>query len=170
MKRFPYPALIVPGLFWCLSLGCQSDQPLPRPAKPAATEVPNQPKAPVDPLNVILITADTMRGDVSSLDGGPVSMPNLHALAQNGWHFRNSYSNSMLTTPSHVSLMTSLYPRDHGIYDNQGGIDDDATTLAESLQNAGYFTAAVIGFPHLNPNVSNLGQGFEKIIPASGIK
>ncbi|MBT6180038.1 MAG: sulfatase [Deltaproteobacteria bacterium] len=167
MKRFPYPALIVPGLFWCLSLGCQSDQPLPRPAKPAATEVPNQPKAPVDPLNVILITADTMRGDVSSLDGGPVSMPNLHALAQNGWHFRNSYSNSMLTTPSHVSLMTSLYPRDHGIYDNQGGIDDDATTLAESLQNAGYFTAAVIGFPHLNPNVSNLGQGFEKIIPAT---
>ena len=29
-------------------------------------------------------------------------------------------------------------------------------------------TAAVIGFRHLNPSVSNLGQGFERVVQASG--
>lgn len=167
MIRFFYPALVVAGLCLSLALGCQSEEPRAQPVVTKTAEAPAEPKAPTGPLNVILITADTMRGDVSSLDGGPVKMPNLQALAKNGWHFKNSYSNSMLTTPSHISLMTSLYPRDHGIYDNQGGVDDKATTLAEKLQEAGYFTAAVIGFPHLNPNVSNLGQGFAQIIMAT---
>jgi arylsulfatase A-like enzyme len=167
MMRFSYPALTVSGLCLCLTIGCQSDVPPPLPIVTKTVKTPVKPKAAKGPMNVILITADTMRGDVSSLDGGPVNMPNLQALAKNGWHFKNAYSNSMLTTPSHISLMTSLYPRDHGIYDNQGGIDDKATTLAEKLQEAGYFTAAVIGFPHLNPNVSNLGQGFAQVIPAT---
>ena len=110
-----------------------------------------------------------MRGDVAKLDGGPVNMPHLEALAAEGWHFEESYSNSMLTTPSHISLMTSLYPRDHGVYHNQGGVDGQAETLAKELTRAGYFSSAVIGFPHLNPNVSNLGHGFSKIVPATRV-
>ena len=167
MKSLSYPVLFFVGLCSCLTVGCQSEDPKPKTTAAPVVEAIPEPKPPAGPFNVILITADTMRGDVSALDGGPVDMPNLQALAKNGWHFKNSYSNSMLTTPSHVSLMTSLYPRDHGIYDNQGGIDDNATTLAEKLQEAGYFTAAVIGFPHLNPNVANLGQGFGQITPAT---
>lgn len=120
----------------------------------------------VKPLHVILITADTMRGDVSSVDGGPVVMTNLQSLADEGWHFQNAYANSMLTTPSHVSIMTSLYPRDHGVYHNQEGVESSVPTLAQELKANGYHTAAVIGFKHLNPNVSNLGQGFSAITQA----
>ena len=69
----------------------------------------------------------------------------------------------MLTNPAHASLMTSLYPRDHGVYDNDSGIADGVPTLATQYQANGYATAAIINFPHLNPDVANLGQGFDTV-------
>jgi len=156
------------SLFLCVAQACQPEREKALTTPKTAEEKPSPAQVTRGPLNVILITADTMRGDVSALDGGPVQMPNLASMAQEGWHFKNTYSNSMLTTPSHISLMTSLYPRDHGVYHNQGGVHDGVSTLSEKLNQAGYFTAAVIGFPHLNPNVSNLGQGFNEILPATG--
>ncbi len=169
MIRLSTSHLILPGLFLLMSAGCQNPDPTPPPVpEPAPTqERAPEPEPTPKPTNVILITADTMRGDVADLDGGPVVMGNLKLLAQEGWHFERAYSNSMLTTPSHISLMTSLYPRDHGVYHNEGGVDDKAATLAKKLTDAGYFSAAVIGFPHLNPNVSNLGLGFAEIVPAT---
>jgi len=115
----------------------------------------------------ILITADTMRGDVAGLNGGPALTPTLNEMAQNGWVFENCFSTSMLTNPSHASIMTSTYSVDHGVYSNSRGISDDMDTIAELLKTAGYATGAVINFPHLNPNVSNLGQGFDKIIEST---
>ena len=73
----------------------------------------------------------------------------------------------MLTNPSHASIMTSLYPRDHGVYDNRSGLDQGMRTVAATLRKNGFQTGAIIGFPHLNPEVSNLGQGFAKIIRAT---
>ncbi len=170
MIRLSTSLLFVSGLWLCISVGCQNQDapplvPEPTPAQPVEVEAKQVPIPKLE--NVILITADTMRGDVADLDGGPVKMGHLRTLAEEGWHFEQAYSNSMLTTPSHISLMTSLYPRDHGVYHNEGGVDGKADSLAKKLSDAGYFNAAVIGFPHLNPNVSNLGLGFSKIIEAT---
>ena len=85
-----------------------------------------------------------------------------------GLVFNNAYATAMLTTPSHCSIMTSLYPRTHGVYDNRSGIDHKTQSLAEILNKKEYDTAAVIGFPQLNPNVANLGQGFNHIVKAMG--
>ena len=116
--------------------------------------------------NFILITADTMRGDVASIDGGPAYTPTLVKMRERSWHFRRCYSTSMLTNPSHASIMTSLYSQDHGVYDNSSGIDASHKTLAESFAEAGYETHAVIAFKHLDPHVSRLGQGFSSVSPA----
>jgi arylsulfatase A-like enzyme len=62
--------------------------------------------------------------------------------------------------------MTSLYLRDHGVYDNESGIGEDVRTLAEAMAERGMQTGAVIGFPHLNPEVSGLGQGFDRVVRA----
>lgn len=116
--------------------------------------------------NVVLVTIDTLRADYLSAYGGPAYTPNLNQLAERGWLFENCYSTSMLTNPSHASIMTSLFPKDHGVYDNQSGIQDGLPTLAQAMQRRGYRTLAVVSFPHLNQETSNLGQGFDRIIQA----
>jgi arylsulfatase len=116
--------------------------------------------------NFILVTIDTLRADVLAMYGGRVATPTMERLASEGWTFEQAYSASMLTNPSHASIMTSLYPRDHGVYDNESGVHDDARTLAGAMKRAGLATAAVVNFPHLNPEVANLGQGFDSFTRA----
>ncbi|MBI5508539.1 MAG: sulfatase [Deltaproteobacteria bacterium] len=130
-------------------------------APPAAPEVHVPPAK-----SVILITVDTLRADVLGIAGGAAHTPTIDALAKRGWTFDHCYANSMLTNPSHASIMTSLYPRDHGVYDNESGIADGARTLATAMQRQGRRTIAVVNFAHLNPEVANLGQGFDRFIKA----
>ncbi len=115
--------------------------------------------------NVILITIDTLRADYLGFYGGRARTPVLDDLARTGWSFDRCFSASMLTNPSHASIMTSLYPRDHGVYDNESGIGDHLRTLAAAATDAGLRTGAVINFPHLNPEVANLG-GFTEVVRA----
>ncbi len=117
--------------------------------------------------NVVLVTIDTLRADALHLFGGPVRMPALESLAASGWSFAECISASMLTNPSHVSIFTSLYPREHGVYDNESGVQDGARTLATELLRGGFRTGAVVNFPHLNPDTANLGQGFEHFVRAT---
>lgn len=124
-------------------------------------------QAPAPHRHVVLLTIDTLRADALGVYGGPARTPHLNALAEGGRVFERCVSASMLTNPSHASMMTSLYPKDHGVYDNESGIQDGVRTLASALRRHGYHTAAVVGFPHLNPNVSNLGQGFNVFEPAT---
>lgn len=151
-----YKLLLLPLL---MLVACTSPTPQP-PTAPAERQGFVVPQV----KNVVLITIDTLRGDMLSIAGGPARTPVLDQLATDGWWFENAYSTSMLTNPSHASIMTSLYPRDHGVYDNESGIPDGVRTLAAAMQQQGKRTAAVINFPHLNPEVSNLGQGFEWVI------
>ena len=165
MVKSPASVLALLTLFF---IACQSsDQgndpvPLKQPVNPPVEAL--QAEAPK--RNFILITADTMRGDVASIDGGPAYTPTMAKMRERGWHFRRAYSTSMLTNPSHASIMTSLYSQDHGVYDNSSGIDASHTTLAEVFAEAGYETHAVIAFKHLDPHVSRLGQGFSSLSPA----
>lgn len=127
---------------------------------------PTVPQAPAASRYALLVTIDTLRADYLSAYGGPAQTPALTELAQRGWLFEECISASMLTNPSHASILTSLYPKDHGVYDNESGIADGVSTIATALSSAGFQTAAVLGFPHLNPKVSNLGQGFGRVIEA----
>jgi len=111
--------------------------------------------------SVIFVTIDTLRADVLEIYGGPARVPALRELAERGWVWESCFSTSMLTTPSHVSLMTSLYPRDHGVYNNRTGVADGVMTLAQVFRAAGFRTGAVPSFRHLTPESSNLGHGFE---------
>ncbi|MEO1174829.1 MAG: sulfatase, partial [Myxococcota bacterium] len=115
----------------------------------------------------LLITIDTLRADVLGAYGGPALTPELDRWAAEGWRFTQAYSASMLTNPSHSSILTSLYPRDHGVYDNQSGVGDSLRTLPGELGRRGTASGAVVAFPHLNPNVANLARGFDRFVPAT---
>jgi arylsulfatase A-like enzyme/Tfp pilus assembly protein PilF len=97
--------------------------------------------------NVLLITLDTTRADRLGCYGYALAhTPTLDALAAQGVLFERAYTPAPLTLPSHASMMTGLYPPEHGLMTNgRGRLDDDISTLAEVLRDAGYDTAAFLG-------------------------
>lgn len=96
--------------------------------------------------NVLLITLDTTRSDRLGCYGYQLaSTPTLDALAAEGVLFERAYTPAPLTLPSHTSMFTGLYPPEHGLITNgRGRLDASVPTLAESLQRAGYDTAAFV--------------------------
>ncbi len=111
-------------------------------------------------LNVIIITADTLRGDMLGCNGNKeVKTPALDALASQGVNFLHAYTNITTTTPSHATIFSSLYPRDHKAYSNTAKISSKILTLDEIMKANGWYTAAIVNMPWLNPEISNILQG-----------
>jgi arylsulfatase A-like enzyme/Tfp pilus assembly protein PilF len=97
--------------------------------------------------NVLLVTLDTTRADRLGCYGYvPALTPTLDALAAHGVLFERAYTPAPLTLPSHASMMTGLYPPEHGLLVNgRGRLDESLSTLAEVFSDAGYDTAAFLG-------------------------
>ena len=114
-----------------------------------------------EPWNVVLITLDTTRADYLGCYGNQeVETPNIDGLAEEGVRFANAFSAIPLTTPSHSTLLTGLYPFGHGVRDNGSFVlPESQLTLAEILAEAGFRTgAAVASFPLVRR--FGLSQGF----------
>ena len=99
--------------------------------------------------NILLITIDTLRADALGSYGGRASTPNLDRLAAGGRRFTFAHAHSVMTLPSHTTILTGRLPFDHGIRDNSGyRVKDGTATLATRLKAAGFATGAfVAGFP-----------------------
>ena len=146
----------VQSLGWCgwwtfLLVGCSGEPELPPPPPPA------------DPRpDILLVTIDTLRADRVGAYGDPLAKtPALDALAARGVLFREAHAVTPLTLPSHASILTGRYPRNHGLRDNGGfRLADDVPTLAEALSAGGYQTAAFVGAFVLD-GAWGLGRGFE---------
>ena len=131
-----------------------------KPAEPEAKPVPKISKK--DKASVVIITMDTTRVDRLGAYGYEKALtPTVDGLAAKGLRFDRAYSVVPLTTPSHASMMTGLYPTRHGIHNNGDAIlGDEYTTLAEVLSGNGYATAAAIS-AFVTTRVWNLDQGFQ---------
>lgn len=112
--------------------------------------------------DIILVTIDTMRADALGYSGNPrVKTPFLDSLAANGVVFTNAYAHNVITLPSHVNILTGLYPFQHGVHENAGfTLDPKHATVATLLRSAGYTTAAFIGAFPLDARFG-LNQGFD---------
>lgn len=99
-------------------------------------------------LDILLITADTLRPDALGWIAGANSTPALDAFALGGVAFPAAVAPAPLTLPSHTSMFSGYIPRRHGVRDNHQVVGSAPPLLAERLAAAGYDTAAVIsGFP-----------------------
>ena len=95
--------------------------------------------------NVLLITVDTLRADHVSAYGYPVeTTPSLKLLSSQGVLFDQTYSPANITWPSLTSILTSLYPVDHGVRDNGSKLKESVKTMAQYLGEHGYVTVAFI--------------------------
>jgi arylsulfatase A-like enzyme/Flp pilus assembly protein TadD len=113
------------------------------------------------PGGVLLITLDTLRADYLGCYGSTRSAtPNLDALAASGVRFAECTTVNPTTLPTHVSLMTGLYPEAHGVRANiYYRYDLTQPTLAEVLRRNGYRTGAVVGANVLGRH-TGLARGF----------
>jgi arylsulfatase A-like enzyme/Tfp pilus assembly protein PilF len=113
-------------------------------------------------LNLVLITIDTCRSDRLSCYGYDRShTPHLDALAAEGVLFEEARTCVPITLPSHVSIMTGLYPTVHGVRENGAYVAPDSLLmLAEILKSRGYQTAAFVGSFPLESRF-NVDQGFD---------
>ena len=127
------------------------------------------------PNGIILISLDTLRADHLGCYGYQRdTSPSIDAFAKKNIVFENAVVQSPWTLPSHVSIMTSLYPISHGVYRDSPMLAEGNVTLAELLQEAGYQTAAFtdggwmgkeFGLQQGFDLFDDQGGGFTKIIP-----
>jgi choline-sulfatase len=120
-----------------------------------------QPHAVPSRPDVLVISVDTLRPDALGWVAGRNPTPAMDALAREGVRFPAAVSPAPLTMPAHVSLMTGLLPRRHGVRDNGQVLGNAPATLAEALRAKGYATAAFIGGYPLRASFG-LDRGFER--------
>ncbi len=115
--------------------------------------------------NVLVMASDTLRADrLSAFGYARPTSPNLERLAREGVRFSCTRSQAPWTLPSFSSILTSMYPSEHGA--GRGGHDEwtplapGATTLAHLLAAAGWETAGITANHLISPEYG-LDQGFE---------
>jgi arylsulfatase A-like enzyme len=94
--------------------------------------------------NIILISIDTLRADhVSCYGYERLTTPNIDRLAGEGTRYLHAYSTAVWTPPAHASMLTGLYPAQHGVV-HQNKLAESVPTIAELLQKNGYQTAGFV--------------------------
>ncbi|MEM8963153.1 MAG: sulfatase [Acidobacteriota bacterium] len=110
--------------------------------------------------NLLIIVADTWRADHTSLHGYErATTPYLDRFASQALVFDRAFSTSPWTLPSTASLLTGLYPNEHGLIRAEP-LPHDLDTLAEGLAGEGISTFAISANPLVSPD-RGLAQGFE---------
>ena len=111
--------------------------------------------------NVLMITLDTTRADRLGCYGyARARTPRLDRLAADGVLFEHCITPTAYTLPSHSTIMTGLYPPQHGVRLNgDAALGAANETLAETLSANGYRTAAFAGAFVLDRRWG-LAQGF----------
>lgn len=124
--------------------------------------------APTDAVtrpNVLWIVLDTVRAARMSNYGYERSTtPFLEKWADRSIRFERCMADGMWTLPSHASMLTGLSPREHGAGYSYAWLDDEFTSIAEILRDAGYETALLSNNPWIS-QVTNVDQGFNLCVP-----
>jgi len=101
--------------------------------------------------NLLVLLNDQHRYDAVSCNGAPICRtPHIDSIAQSGMRFAHAFCPMALCSPTRGSLLTGLYPHNHGLLANMGnfnGVFDnqllEKTGYAELLSQAGYSTSYV---------------------------
>jgi len=152
------PGRVLAALGLALCAGCSSSEPSGLEPRLRALERPN----------IVLLLVDTLRPDWLEPYGfdRPTS-PELQSWADEGLLFENVLAQSSWTKVSMASLLTSLWPRSHGVRRATDGMGDAALTLAEVLRDGGYATYAVQSNGWLDQSFG-FQQGFEHYVFTRG--
>ena len=173
------PRLRLAGAFF-LALTVASSGCKPTEAPPEAEAAPRQLP------NILLISLDTLRADhVGAYGYERDTTPFLDELAASGLLAENAFINTLGTTPSHTTILSSRYQESHRMDHNRPEdgsivpIPEDVEMLQEILGARGYRTLAVTGggkiherfgfdrgFDHYDSSARGIEQGIRKLVSA----
>jgi len=121
-------------------------------------------------VDVVLIVVDTLRADYTSPYGSSKpTTPFLKKLAHEGVTFTNAFAPAPWTVPSMHSMMTGLYPSEHGMVGKKQAekvepvLSEEALTMAEVFQSNGYETYGICTNASINSRFG-FSQGFDHFI------
>ncbi|MEK6800205.1 MAG: sulfatase [Planctomycetota bacterium] len=113
--------------------------------------------------NLLLVVLDTLRADHVGAYGQSKLTPHLDALAESSLVYKNAVSTAPWTLPAHASMLTGLYPEDHGVNWGHYRLDERFPLLPELLRERGYQTVAIAD-NHLLSQANGFGRGFERFV------
>ncbi|MBU2510992.1 sulfatase-like hydrolase/transferase [bacterium] len=130
-----------------LTFGCQ----FPRPHEP-----------PVPPLNVILLTVDSVNvSHLSTYGYHRPTTPTLDWISDNGIRFEHVIASACWTTPALLSLFTGLYPEVHGVRARGDSLLPETDSVFDLFRRHGY-RVPNIAYLTAIPNYANIGLGTNK--------
>lgn len=116
--------------------------------------------------SIIIIAVDGLRADSLAAYGGNIATPSFDTLAFQSARFEWAFAQAPEPAASFTALMTGLYPTTSGVLTAGDRLPDEAETLAESFESAGFETAV---FLEGEPGGDDLGlaQGFDEFTMSS---
>ena len=91
--------------------------------------------------NLLFILTDQHRRDGVGCYGKPgVKTPNLDRLASGGIRFDRAYTAQPVCSPNRASIMSGLYPQNHGVRENTWDMDSSIRILPDLMRETGYRT------------------------------
>ncbi|MCA9966002.1 MAG: sulfatase-like hydrolase/transferase [Anaerolineales bacterium] len=100
--------------------------------------------------NILLITSDQQHWTTLGVLNPEIHTPNLDRLAAQGTLFERAYCPNPTCSPTRASIITGLYPSQHGCYSLGTKLSEKVPTVGEMLQTAVYRTA-LVGKAHFQP-------------------
>ena len=111
--------------------------------------------------NVLFLLVDCLRADKCWGEERSCKTPTIDSLCQKGTIFSQAITTTTTTTPSVASILTGLYPFQHGVRSLRGyKLKSYCTTMAEILRRKGYNTYAEVS-GSLDPAIG-LDRGFDE--------
>ncbi len=104
--------------------------------------------------NILLITSDQQHWHTLGVNNPEIYTPNLDQLAAQGTVFTRAYCPNPTCTPTRVSMITGMYPSQHGAYSLGTKLPETVPTVGEYLGEAGYRTA-LVGKAHFQPLIGS---------------
>jgi arylsulfatase A-like enzyme len=111
--------------------------------------------------DILVVTVDTLRADHLSAYGYPrKTSPSIDSLLSGGVRFTQARTVEPLTGPALASMLTSLYPHEHGSTRNGLRMREELASFPGLLARRGYETAAFVGNWTLRDSLSGMAEHF----------
>lgn len=113
-------------------------------------------------MDVVLYVLDSLRPDfLTPYDPSMDTSPNIDDLAEDSAVFTNAFAQSSWTRPSGASILSSTYPRTHGVETTKDRYPSDLPSLAEALSDAGYTCVGISAMGNIS-STTGFDKGFDE--------
>ncbi|WP_435176466.1 sulfatase-like hydrolase/transferase [Halorussus sp. AFM4] len=101
---------------------------------------------------VVFVVLDSVRFDIFQTFISEYDDTFVHSLLEDGTEFRGATATAPWSLPSHASMFTGQYPREHGALRANTRITEDTETLLDVLSDEEFHTGCFTGNPFVHPD------------------